>query len=279
MTTTTGKGAVRHMHVSATWTAAIGDFSDYLTALGRSPRTVDTRATWLRLFAATTPDPWAVTRRDVVAWMAHQTWKPATRASAHQSLQQFYRWGIEEGLVDVDPLATLPRAKVPTGQPHPVAEEAFHAALNNPDLTSRERLAVMLAGHCGLRRGEIARVRGEDLGDNGLLVRGKGGKQRFVPVSTEVRQLITACGPGWVLPARWGEGHMNVDAVGKMIRRAMGGACGPHALRHRMASVSYGATHDLLAVQRLLGHSQPGTTQIYCAVSDAALAAAIAAAA
>ncbi len=73
--------------------------------------------------------------------------------------------------------------------------------------------------------------------------------------------------------------HMHVDAVGKAMRRALGFASSAHALRHRFATRAYAGTHDLLAVQRLLGHASPATTQIYVAVSDDALRAAVAAAA
>ena len=48
-----------------------------------------------------------------------------------------------------------------------------------------------------------------------------------------------------------------------MLSRLLGPGVSAHSLRHRYATTIYGATHDLLAVQQLLGHSSPTTTQVY----------------
>jgi site-specific recombinase XerC len=71
-------------------------------------------------------------------------------------------------------------------------------------------------------------------------------------------------------------GHVEADAITKRVKRATG--YGPHSLRHRYATMAYAASHDLRAVQLLLGHASISTTQAYVASPlEAAKAAASAA--
>ena len=116
---------------------------------------------------------------------------------------------------------------------------------------------------------------------SGLLVQGKGGKTRFVPLDSEVRALISQSPAGYVFASRWhgSAEHMNVDALGKGIRRALGWRSSAHPLRHRFATRAYRGTHDLRAVQELLGHESPATTAVYTQVQGEALLAAVEAAA
>lgn len=261
------------------WETALAEWVIYLRACGRAETTITTRTAWVRLFARAplTPRPSDVTSEHVLAWMADQDWSPNTRRSARASLRAFFDRARLTGVRADNPCDQIPPVRVPPPLPRP-APEARYAAAIAAAADRRVELALLLAGHAGLRRGEIARARREDLDETGLWVRGKGGRMRVVPVPPRIGALIVGSPPGWLLPARWGDGHMHVDAVGKMIRRAMGGL-GPHALRHRFATRAYGGTKDLRAVQTLLGHSSPATTAVYIAVSGESLVAAVAAAA
>lgn len=60
--------------------------------------------------------------------------------------------------------------------------------------------------------------------------------------------------------------HTTADRVGRILSRLLGPGATGHGLRHRFASKAYQGTRDLLAVQQLLGHSSPATTQRYVAV-------------
>ncbi|AEG84519.1 tyrosine-type recombinase/integrase [Corynebacterium ulcerans] len=66
--------------------------------------------------------------------------------------------------------------------------------------------------------------------------------------------------------------------MGKLISRALPGDWTPHKIRHRYATVAYGHSYDLRAVQELLGHASVSTTQIYTAVSDTSMRSAASAA-
>ena len=71
-------------------------------------------------------------------------------------------------------------------------------------------------------------------------------------------------------------GHIEADAVTKRVKRATG--YGPHTIRHWYATRAYAASHDLRAVQQLLGHASIATTQMYVATGDDAARAAASAA-
>lgn len=117
----------------------------------------------------------------------------------------------------------------------------------------------------------------DDLVGDELLVHGKGRRERSVPV-VDVRllaelQLVT----GWAFPNGLGS-HLSPGHVSRLMSREMPQGWTAHSLRHRMASTAYAGTHDLLAVQQLLGHSRPETTQRYVQLpADAMRAAARAA--
>lgn len=136
-----------------------------------------------------------------------------------------------------------------------------------------ERLMLRLGAEAGLRLSEIAAVHSRDVleGDAGpsLIVRGKGDKQRIVPISEDLAKRITAA-PGWLFPGRW-RGHVEKSYVSRHLTRLLPDGWGPHSLRHRYATRMYETTHDLLLVSKLLGHSSVETTQIYVAMPDSRL--------
>ena len=244
-------------------------------ASGASPATIAMRTYWLLRAEPHLPDQ-PVTA-DLEAFMASGGWSRNTLRSVRGALRSYFRWAHAAGLVEADPAAGLPRVRPVAGVPRPVPEHVYLSAL--AVAAPREWLMLSLAGRCGLRRGEIARVRGEDVLDVGLLVHGKGGRRRLVPLPVDVRAALVVAGDGWVFPGRFDDGHMHVDAVGKAMRRALGYVSSAHPCRHRFATRAYAGTHDLRAVQQLLGHASPATTQVYVQVDDDALRAAVAAAA
>ncbi|MCF8605174.1 tyrosine-type recombinase/integrase [Gordonia sp. HY442] len=141
---------------------------------------------------------------------------------------------------------------------------------------------VSLAAFAGLRRGEIATTRGDQLADDYdgpvLRVLGKGGRTRLVPLDAGIAAQIAARGQGWTFPGQI-DGHLSPAHVGKIVSRLMPGDWTAHTLRHRFASAAYSDARDIRAVQELLGHASVRTTQIYTAVPDGARRAAVAAAA
>ena len=158
------------------------------------------------------------------------------------------------------------RAAAPS--PRPAPDSAWSAALAIAD--PRVRLMLRLAAEAGLRRAEIARVHRRDLtvGHTGatLLVHGKGGKLRALPISDALAAAI-ARADGYLFPGDE-DGHLSPRYVGKLMAGALPDHWTAHTLRHRFATRAYRGSRNLRAVQTLLGHSSVATTERYTAVDD-----------
>lgn len=142
-----------------------------------------------------------------------------------------------------------------------------------------QKLMIRLGAECGLRRGEIARVHSDnvvaDSAGRSLIVRGKGDKQRIVPLPDDLAGIIMDA-HGYLFPGRFG-GHVEESYVGDHISHLLPDGYGAHTLRHRFATVTYATTHDLFVVAELLGHESVETTEHYVAMPDGRLRAATAA--
>lgn len=129
---------------------------------------------------------------------------------------------------------------------------------------------LKLAGVCGLRRGEIARVRREDITEDlvgwTLRVRGKGGHERLVPLPDDLAREILKQSPGWLFPSPKTSGPLTAAHVGVLVSALLPEGWTCHTLRHRCATVAYADQRDLRAVQELLGHAKPETTALYTEV-------------
>lgn len=242
-----------------------------------SPRTLELYGYYLRRLAHDTSDSLlTVDGVTLATWLGGNGWQRNTMRSARNAMRAFFRWATATGACTDDPTVGLPVVPAVKGVPHPVDEGLWRDCVAHA--SPRDRLMLLLAGRCGLRRSEVAQVHTDDVDVDGLIVHGKGGKPRRVPLPGEVRQELQKVPSGWVFPGRW-SGHMTPDSVGKAMRRALRFQASGHDCRHRFATRAYEGTLDLYAVQRLMGHASAQTTEGYIAVSDAALRAAMAAAA
>lgn len=255
----------------ADWSGAVASWLLALRAAGHPETTVALRAYQLgRLGRDVAPTgPWELSGAQLVAWLGSQGWQPATLRSSRSAVRGFYRWAHGLGYVDVDPSLVLPRVAPTRPNPHPTPEDAYRAALARSD--ARVRLMLRLAGELGLRRGEVARVRSEDLelALNGwmLVVLGKGARVRRLPITPGLRGLVRDAGPGWIFPGAVG-GHLSAKWVGTLVARALPPGWSMHSLRHRFATAAHSIDRDLLTVQELLGHASPVTTRMYIRLSD-----------
>lgn len=167
----------------------------------------------------------------------------------------------------------MPAIPEPYALPRPIPDDALGKALAAAD--DRTRLILRLAAEAGLRRSEIAQVHSRDLSWTGtgwtLRILGKGAKERMVPLSDELAETLQALPPGWALPATRGGAHLTPERVANLAQNALPDPYTLHTLRHRFATTAYRLTHDLLAVQQLLGHSNPATTRRYVGLDADAL--------
>lgn len=256
-----------------TWRRSIEGWTDTLKAAGLSAQTIKSRRyKMVHLAALLMPSgPEDVTTEQIVQTFARQQWKPETRKAYRNTISSFFRWLHKSGRRADDPSLDVPRVKKPHAHPRPCPDRYIAAAMEMA--TSSERLMIRLGAECGLRRGEIARVHSDDVvadsAGRSLIVRGKGDKQRIVPLPDDLAGIIMDA-RGYLFPGRFG-GHVEESYIGDHISRLLPDGYAAHTLRHRFATTAYAATHDLLVVAELLGHESVETTEHYVAMPDGRL--------
>lgn len=261
------------------WRESINGWTDTLKAAGLSAQTIKSRRYKMtHLAALLMPSGHKdVTTEQIVQVFARQQWKPETRKAYRNTISSFFRWLHKSGRRPDDPSLDVPRVKKPHAHPRPCPDRYIAAAMEKA--TTSEKLMIRLGAECGLRRGEIARVHSDDVvADNAgrsLIVRGKGDKQRIVPLPDDLAGIIMDA-RGYLFPGRFG-GHVEESYVGDHISHLLPDGYGAHTLRHRFATVTYATTHDLFVVAELLGHESVETTEHYVAMPDGRLRAATAA--
>lgn len=255
------------------WRKSIEGWTDTLKAAGLSAQTIKSRRyKMVHLAALLMPSgPEDVTTEQIVQVFARQQWKPETRKAYRNTILSFFRWLHKSGRRSDDPSLDVPRVKKPHAHPRPCPDRYIAAAMEKA--ASSERLMIRLGAECGLRRGEIARVHSDDVvADNAgrsLIVRGKGDKQRIVPLPDDLAGIIMDA-RGYLFPGRFG-GHVEESYIGDHISRLLPDGYAAHTLRHRFATTAYAATHDLFVVAELLGHESVETTEHYVAMTPSRL--------
>lgn len=264
------------------WEKNITDWIKWQAAAGRSTGTLKLRRQQITRLAREVGgiSPWEVNTEDLIGWLGNGSWDGSTRRSHRAAVRSFYAWGSATGRTTRNPATALPSVKSRRGHPRPAAETTITTAYRTAD--ERDALMIRLGSEAGLRSCEIATLDSrrlfQDLDGWSITVTGKGGKDRDVPLSPRLALQLRARPAGWVFPGRV-DGHLSAGYVSKRLSWALGAGTTGHQLRHRFASVAYGAERDLRAVQELLGHASPETTAIYTAVPDRALRRAVLAAA
>lgn len=255
------------------WRRSIEGWTDTLRAAGLSAQTIKSRRyKMVHLAALLMPSgPEDVTTEQIVQAFARQQWKPETRKAYRNTISSFFRWLHKSGRRSDDPSLDVPRVKKPHAHPRPCPDRYIAAAMEMA--TSSERLMIRLGAECGLRRGEIARVHSDDVvadsAGRSLIVRGKGDKQRIVPLPDDLAGIVMDA-RGYLFPGRFG-GHVEESYIGDHISRLLPDGYAAHTLRHRFATTAYAATHDLFVVAELLGHESVETTEHYVAMPDGRL--------
>lgn len=255
------------------WRRSIEGWTDTLRAAGLSAQTIKSRRyKMVHLATLLMPSgPKDVTAEQIVQVFARQQWKPETRKAYRNTVSSFFRWLHKSGRRSDDPSLDVPRVKKPHAHPRPCPDKYITAAMEKA--TTSERLMIRFGAECGLRRGEIARVHSDDVvadsAGHSLIVRGKGDKQRIVPLPDDLAAIVMDAN-GYLFPGRFG-GHVEESYIGDHISHLLPDGYAAHTLRHRFATTAYAATHDLFVVAELLGHESVETTEHYVAMPDGRL--------
>jgi len=251
------------------WADLIGRFLAHLTRTGARPDTVKLRRTQLRRLARELDvEPLKATLEQLDEWLTSHLWIDSTARSHRVAVRTFYRWIVDvEQLLLRSPAVNLHR--VAEAQIGPRRLPASDIAVARVQRARDRRVPLMaeLGLRLGLRRGEISRVDREDLFRDlvgwSLLVKGKGGRRRIVPVPDATAAKILAAPPGPLFPGKI-DGRLSPTRVGELLSEAMPVGESAHNLRHRRATIAYEETgRDARAVQELLGHASLETTQRY----------------
>ena len=216
---------------------------------------------------------------------------PSTVSRRASSLRRFYGFLFDEGFRADDPSAALPRPvhqrPLPRILDAPEVEAMFRDAEERAESGQREAvrklsLLELLYGS-GLRATELVSLpRGAlRVGQPYLILRGKGAKERLVPISGRAEAAVVKWReqvPGdsaWLYPG--GKAHLSRVRLFQIVR-AMAAHAGiapervsPHVLRHAFATHLLAGGADLRVLQALLGHADIATTQIYTHVDSARL--------
>mgnify|MGYP000416608957 FL=1 len=255
------------------WRRSIEGWTDTLKAAGLAAQTIKSRRyKMVHLAALLMPSgPEDVTTEQIVQTFARQQWKPETRKAYRNTISSFFRWLHKSCRRSDDPSLDVPRVKKPHAHPRPCPDKYITAAMEKA--TAVEKLMIRLGAECGLRRGEIARVHSDDVvsdsAGHSLIVRGKGDKQRIVPLPDDLAAIVMDAN-GYLFPGRFG-GHVEESYIGDHISHLLPDGYAAHTLRHRFATTAYAATHDLFVVAELLGHESVETTEHYVAMPDGRL--------
>lgn len=251
--------------LTSEWDEAIEGFLAHERAGGKRKATNDQRRHHLQHFARRcTVGPWRVNADLLFDYFASQDWATETRRGRRTSLERFYTWALFRGKVTANPAEHLPKVRADAGRARPAPDRAYHEALIAAK--PREKLMLRLAAEVGMRRGEVAVVHSrdlmEDLVGHSLVVHGKGGRTRVVPLPQSLGRTLATVPPGYLFPGD-DAGHLSPRYVGKLIRDLLPDEWTMHTLRHRFGTRLYAHTKDLLMVQNMLGHATPTTTRRY----------------
>ncbi len=264
-------------HTVAAYCRDVAQFSAHLSAhLGRAPTLADLQR---------------LDQRTVRGFMASRRRTGAGSRSISRSisgLRSFFRWLEAEGRLTNRAVAQVTLPKVPHGVPKPLTVEKARAvvapgmAAELDWVAARDTAVLLLLYGCGLRISEALGISLRDApigGRDTIVISGKGGKERMVPVLGLVSQAIERYLGLLPYPLRADEPLFRGAKGGVLsprliqlamarMREAMGlpETATPHALRHSFATHLLSAGADLRQIQELLGHASLSTTQIYTEV-------------
>lgn len=227
-----------------------------------------------------------------VAWMREQNLEASTRARRLSAVRGLHKFAFEEGLRSNDPASNLRSRRLPRRLPSILSVDEVTHLLDTARALTKPRDARLyclleVAYATGMRATELvslplAAVAGDP---RVLLVRGKGNRERLVPMSEPARdalrewlsvreQMLGDETSPWLFPSYGKEGFFTRVALHTALKRLARTAginpdrVHPHALRHAFATHLLANGADLRSIQEMLGHSDIATTEVYTHVLE-----------
>jgi integrase/recombinase XerD len=257
------RGAARN--TLAAYTADLTDFAAHIAMRGERPAEASEAAL-----------------RDYMRALSDAGMSARTAARRLSALRQFFRFLARENVRPDDPTQLLDAPRLPRVLPKYLAEDEVDALLaaaerraGRPGLIARAALEILYAS--GLRISELLGLPQSALSGDAavLLIRGKGGKERIVPLSDVAKEAARALagsnpkGARFLFAVKDGMRPVKRQAFDRILKQVALDAgldparVSPHVLRHSFASHLLARGADLRSLQLLLGHADIATTQIY----------------
>ena len=212
-------------------------------------------------------------------------------ARALAALRSLYKWLAREGVVEQNPAALVSTPKLAKKLPRVPSIEELTTVLDGPmpeqaAFPERDRVIFELLYGCGIRNSELIGINLDHIywSNEAILVRGKGKKERFVPLSDsaaiaireylpkrqEMLGKLKRNTPALIINNR--AGRLTTRSVGRIVKaiaiaRGLSPDVHPHTLRHAFGTHMLEEGADLRSIQELLGHERLATTQRYTQLS------------
>ena len=270
---------------------AVGAFLEMMSAeRGASPNTLAAYRRDLSAWGEAVGSMTSVDTSDiesVLAEWAREGLAASTVARRLSALKQFCLFAQESGLRTDNPVQHVRAPKRGRSLPKFLSEadvdRLFAVAAEDASPAGLRMLCQLeILYACGLRVSELVSLTRREAArrDGCLLIRGKGGRERVVPLTEKAIAAIAAwravdeTDSRYLFPGSGKSGHMSREAFALRLK-ALAGAAGvrakvsPHVLRHAFATHLLARGADLRSVQALLGHADISTTQVYTHVLDA----------
>jgi integrase/recombinase XerC len=231
------------------------------------------------------------TIRGFLAHLGEQAYSAATMARKIATLRSFYKWAERRGLADTNPMTLIRTPRQSKRLPKAISVEQIERLLAAPDqsdvLGLRDRAMLETLYSTGIRVSELVGLEVDDIDLPGeaLKVRGKGKKERIVPLGSHALASIaryverlrgdTRFAPAWAdgkprrpLFVNKHGGRLSSRSVRRKLDKylkqvGLDPTISPHTLRHSFATHLLDNGADLRSVQELLGHQSLSTTQVY----------------
>ena len=229
--------------------------------------------------------------RQYLVFLTEQSYSPATMARKIATMRSFYKWALKRNIVDTNPMIMIRTPRQAKRLPKAISVEQIEQLLAAPDdrdpLGARDRAMLETLYSTGIRVSELVDLALTDLDESGeaLRVRGKGKKERLVPLGSHalaaIRHYRDILGQDERLSVAWSDNRANpplfINKHGgrlssRSVRRkldkylksvGLDPTISPHTLRHSFATHLLDNGADLRSVQELLGHQSLSTTQTY----------------
>lgn len=229
--------------------------------------------------------------RKYLSFLFHKNLSKKSIARKISAMRSFFRFLVNEGHVNENPFVMLAIPKQDKPIPkffYPTEIAAIYDSIDQSDALGKRNYAIIeLLYGCGLRVSELCSLKVTDINLplSGLIIRGKGNKERFVPLGEVTKEsLLTYLNTARIELLQKSKSNTQAvflnhrgrplttrgvrDILNRMIETAAGiSNITPHMLRHTFATHLLDQGADIRSVQTLLGHSSLSTTQIYTHVS------------